>query len=143
MSAPRQLVVADLFFGLTAILLILVALLSSGVARIAETALSDPADATLVARDFAAAHDAPVIVATSDGVTLHDGTTMPLDRLAGWDAPRFTAPPLVIVTPDGMEADFLLATPLGRSGLTAVTRLRMTDACRLIVATPSGAVCHR
>ena len=131
--------------GLAAILLIVAALLGGPAwHRIAQVAPSGDARIRESARAFALADGATLIVATADGATLLTGgqaRDVPLSRLSSWMPPGLPDPVALIVTPGGMEADFLLGSALTRAGVGTVTRTRIAGRCPSIGRTAGGIGC--
>ncbi|MGR3483853.1 MAG: hypothetical protein ACU0BF_00770 [Paracoccaceae bacterium] len=133
--------VADILFGLSAVLLIVLALLSTrlaeGIARAAETReRAQAVDALAVTRAAVAALPGAVVLATADGIEV-GGARIPLSGVPDW-APGEAGPLRLVVMPDGIEADFLLTPALARAGVASVERSRLTGACGRLVARDGG-----
>ena len=144
-SAARNLVIADLFFGLGAVLLIVIAVISLSVkdmlSDLIATSAPDVQDTERAVQALAMAR-APVLYATSAGlhrvtansteqIGLNDISAAPL--LAEWLADTR----LLIIDPAGQEAAFLTFARAARSDMAGLNTLRLTSACRSLQA--SGA----
>ncbi|MFP7674929.1 hypothetical protein ACG74X_16385 [Marivita sp. S0852] len=135
-SRLPSLAMADIMIGLSAILLVIVAALSTQAAQLASAALQSSAEAEARIARAARAHadqsGDPVLVAGAAGLSLVTPSgisAIPLDAIATWTPPPLPAAPLLIVGPRGLEADFLLGPALARAGVAQVQRLRVAGAC--------------
>ena len=131
--------------GLATILLIVAALVGGPAwTRIAQVAPSGDARVREAARAFAEAEGATLLVATQEGGTLLTGgqaRDVPLARLSSWTPEGLPDPVALIVTPGGMEADFLLGSALVRAGVSVVTRTRVSGLCPSIGRIAGGIGC--
>lgn len=149
MPKPVQpLIVSDLFFGLAAVLLIVLALLSSQIAPLMQRAGKPDADPQFLrsATPALAAHkggvrhlmllDAQGVMMTAaaqNGDTVTDA--IPLDEMLG-SAPLLQglhAEPLVLIAPDGLEAAFLLSSRAASEGVATLTTYRLPQGCRQLI----------
>lgn len=147
-NAPdRQLIVADMLFGLTAILLVIVAVASQTIGSIAtqlgtsENANEAEVEEAVVA--YANAASETILFARADGVVLirpGGQEVVPLAALSQWTPPVLDEIPTIVVSPLGMETDFLLGNILARSGVAEVTRLRISVDCPALARTDDGAL---
>lgn len=136
---------SDLFFSLSAILIVLLCLLS-GPLR-ASLAATDTSAAALLAS--ARQSGIAVIVATEGGATLqapaYPALFLPLDAILGPDlAPwlrDLAAPPLLLVLPDARDSAFLLDTALAQAGVATIRRVRLSGPCLRPRILPQGVTC--
>ncbi|MCL3883298.1 hypothetical protein [Marivita sp. GX14005] len=142
-----SLAMADIMIGLSAILLVIVAALSTQAAQLASAALQSSADAEAriarAAQSHAAQSGDPVLIAQADGllfVAPTGDTAIPLDAIATWTPPPLPAAPLLIVGPRGLEADFLLGPALARAGVEQAQRLRIAGACARLLRGATGSL---
>lgn len=135
---------SDLFFGLAAILIVTLCLLSQS---LRETVARDD---TAPALDRAAASDAGwTAIATDEGVTLHRpgaaAQTLPLDAIMSpatedW-AKAATGPLRLVITAQASDSAFLLETVLARAGVQDMERIRLPSRCASPRFTSRGLLC--
>ena len=148
-QSALNLVASDLFLGLGAVMLVVVAAVSFGlqdmVARIA-----GPVASTTETRQAVLAlsrqTDRPLLLADAQGLHRTRGGTgadIGLDQV--WtspDVPEWLAEdPLLIIAADGQDAGFLVFSRAAQDGLGAVTTLRLPRGCRDLALTPGGIAC--
>lgn len=146
---------ADLLFGLVAILIPIFALLLPAMYMVSDAASSpaETTDARLMQQDVRIrgaparrflARAAGLQIAATDGALL-----IPLDRML--DAPALAdalrnareadAPVLLMIEPDGFEAAFLFEQTAARSQLTKIYQLRLDADCAFVRAASLMAGC--
>lgn len=151
-----QLVVSDLFFGLSAILLIVVALMSAEVREFTVSAArnvgSGQGSDTAVAA-MAAAEQSYAVLASGKRAVFYEpnGSSVSIDRdallgsamIRDWvgRAQRSSGAPVVVIDPDGSEAAFLLEPALAQAGLERFSRIRLIRGCRALKLGPTAAEC--
>lgn len=134
---------ADLFFSLSAILILLVCLLSQSLHSLVARH-NDPTPAL-----HAAASQSGLWLVTADarGVTLsrpdRPVETVPTDAilatpLAEWS----TTTPRVVILPDATDSAFLLDTALSRAGVAHTARIRLGGPCPAPRFTATGLACN-
>lgn len=137
--------VSDMLIGLTAVLLVVLALASRGDSALAEGA-RQAADGAAADGARAAGATGTVLLATSEGVELlrpgEAPVAVPLDGIPGWVPPPLPDPLDLVVLADGMEADFLLGPVLARAGVGRIARLRVAGPCATLTRGPGrGLAC--
>jgi|JI10StandDraft_1071094.scaffolds.fasta_scaffold95496_2 hypothetical protein len=136
-----NLVASDLFFGLGAVLLVVVAALSLGlremVTQIVADRTADPDDTRQAVAALGAAFDGPVLLADDQGLHRMSGQTSALialdalwtsDQLPDWLAEN----PLLIVALSGQEVAFLTFARAAETHPAPLATLRLTDDCHAI-----------
>ena len=147
-ATSQNLVISDLFFGLGAVLLIVIAVVSLSVQNMLSglIATSDPDFKDTEAAVQTLARDSgPVLFARSGGlqwvttdgaemIGVNDFSTEP--RLQRWlgDAT------MLIIDADGQVAAFLTLASAARSGVTALNTLRLAMPCRALRPTDAGQI---
>ncbi len=141
---------SDLFFGLSAILIVLICLLSQNLqhalaeqtrAATAETGRALIAAATQSGLRLAIARAGGVDLVSPGAAPL----TLPTDALLGAALRDWAARPgnpTVIITADATDSAFLIDTALAQAGLTGYSRIRLAAPCLSPRFTPTGLSCN-
>lgn len=146
-----NLVASDLFFGLGAVILVAVVVLSLNLREVVTRAMADRAatdtDTRQAAADLSAAISAPVLLADAQGLhrlVAGQRTTIPLADL--WAAPGLDAwlgeAPLLVIAPQGQDAAFLLFSRAATVAPTPLPTLRLTRDCRALMPFAGGFQCQ-
>lgn len=150
-QGAMNLVASDLFFGLGAVLLVVVAALSLGlrdmVARVAQemTATPDQTRAAVVALGQVTGE--ALLLADATGLRhIQDGreTLIPLDDLwqsdllAGWLAEA----PLLVIAPSGQDTAFLTYSRAAALRPEPIPTLRLPQDCRQLIRAVDGFQCQ-
>lgn len=136
-----NLVASDLFFGLGAVLLVVVAALSLGLQQVVTQIITDRIAAPQDTRDAVAAYGAvsnrPVLLADDQGLHRVAGQTsalIPLDVL--WASEHLPAwlddDPLLIIALSGQETAFLTFARAAETHPAPLATLRLTQDCHAI-----------
>lgn len=154
-SPPVGAITADIFLGLSAVLLVVLALVSVGLrdAVLDGVARASEADAIRLGADAAAlsADGRTIIYADGFGVTVLRGgvvqARIPTDAIGtdpalGAALAEAGADTLAVISSEGQEAAFLLDPALARLGASRVARVRLDPRCGGFVAAPGGVVCN-
>lgn len=147
----RNLVTSDIFFGLGAILLIVVALLSLNIKDILtsidnRSAISaEELSATLM--EYASLQG-PVIYAVEAGVLLLEAgeeIEVPLNEVVPSEEVKLwlQRSNLLIVDPNGLEASFLLHSVASSLGMGSVRTMRLPNDCQSISIDADQLVCSK
>ena len=138
-------VASDMFFGLAAILVVLIALMSQTL-RAAVAKNGGAEDAALL--DAARGQPFHLVLAGAEGLTLAnpDGTRIDLrlddildGRFEDWSRSRTDL--LVLLRPEARDSAFLLDTALARAGITRLQRIRLDRPCPAPQITLRGVRC--
>lgn len=142
LSGDGQMAISDLLLGLSAVLLIVLAVASTRVQTLAVEAgqqIPGRTDTPTALRNGLGDAGRAALIAGPDTAQLvrADGSGRAVARdaldsaaLAPWLA-QLTAPPLVIVLPGADETAFLAEPLLAAAGLTAIDRIRLTADCEI------------
>lgn len=145
---------ADLFLGLAAILLVVVALVAADLGRLVGQARAlatapDAAPVAAAAQALAADLGRGVLLAGPGGVAAW-GPAGPLGQVARDDLPGAVLPagwlgagavPLVLIAADAGDSAFLLEAALARGGVARMERLRLPPDCAALLRGPAGLSC--
>lgn len=148
--ATLNLVASDLFFGLGAVILFLVAAISVGLQDIVSQALDDRAAGTEETREAVSAlavdMGAPVLLADAAGLHRLEGATVdliPLDDL--WSSDRLGAwlggAPLLVVALSGEDTAFLIFSRAATLSADPLVTLRLTQDCHRLRQTGQTFAC--
>jgi hypothetical protein len=147
---PLNLVAADLFFGLGAVILVAVAALSLNVRNMLSEVMGSQgagSQDTLQAAAALSATTGPILLADAAGLhRLADGagSLIALDDL--WAAPDLPAwlaeTPLLVVAPQGQDAAFLTFSRAAGAGTPPLATLRLTQDCRALRLAAQGIQCE-
>lgn len=141
----EEVVASDLFFSLSALLIVLLCLMSQSLRAV----VADPAPNESALSQAAVQSGRWLILARGDGATLigADGSVRDVgmpdllsDQTATW-AQGAAGPVWQIILPDARDSAFLLDTVLARAGLEAITRVRLDQPCPRPRILPTGLVC--
>lgn len=137
-----NLVASDLFFGLGAVMLVVVAALSLGLQAMVTRVLADQgarAEDTMTAAASLTARTGLVLL-LADGQGLHRlqggaRTSIPLDDLWQSDAPDLwlAEDPILVITPAGQDTAFLTFSRAASSHPGRIRTLRLPQECRDIL----------
>ncbi len=143
-DGSAETVASDMFFGLAAILIVVLSLMSQTLRHSIGQSRADSgalvAQATSSGRYIALAEAASVTLLRPDGPV----ETLPLDailggRVAAWAQGR---PDLwVVITPAARDSAFLLDTALSRAKVAQVHRIRLDRPCPRPQFTAQGLTC--
>ncbi len=128
----RSLVVSDIFFGLAAILLILLALMSASLQTMLQSTAPEHADSLEAAQELLA--EFPVILFLDNaGITTigENASHVPLNAiLSNERLPSLLAQdPLILIASDGIEAAFLMSALAERLDILALNTARLDKHC--------------
>ena len=150
-KGSMNLVASDLFFGLGAIMLVLLAALSLGLRGIVSQALADrsakPDEVRQAVAELAAARQAPVLLADSSGLHRLAGNTAALIALDDlWAAEQLSLwladDPLLVVTASGEDAAFLVFSRAATLSAAPIVTLRLTQNCKSLAQSGETFVCN-
>ncbi|WP_163850643.1 hypothetical protein [Pseudooceanicola aestuarii] len=129
------LIASDLFFGVSAILLILAVLVFAPLRDLALRAATPVTRGAAVSPVAEMSRPALLARATGLDMTVPDAPPvhLPLDRIGAGPLARWAAGldgvPLLIITPDGGESAFLAEPALAAAGVARIDRVRLTVSC--------------
>ena len=145
---PQSLVAADIFFGLGAIILIVLALLSLNFQTILSTAAQSDAATRAELRSSAtrlSQTQGVVLLADAQGIQISQdaqSSAIALDAISGLQelTDHLRAGALLIIGPEGREAAFLLQASAARAGIPSHRVVRLPIRCRDFVPSTADTI---
>lgn len=146
-----DLVASDLFFGLGAVMLVVVAALSLSLREVVTRSLSDLApdatDTRQAATRLAVETGDTVLLADAEGLHRFGTDKAELSGLDGlWSDPRLATwlaeDPLLVIAPLGQDAAFLTFSRAAELDPDLIVTLRLTQDCRAIRKVAQGYECQ-
>lgn len=141
----EDIVASDLFFSLSALLIVILCLMSQSLRAV----VADPTPSDAALAQAAADAGQWLVLAREDGATLTapDGAVLRLgmddllsDRAEAWA--RQAGPGLwQVIAADARDSAFLLDTLLARAGVTEVRRVRLDHPCPIPRLMAAGLAC--
>lgn len=146
-----NLVASDLFFGLGAVMLVVVAALSLGlqqmVTRLVADRVTDAEDTSSALAALSRTDDVTLLLADAEGLHHIQGgteTSVALDEI--WAFPQLSDwladEPLLVIAPSGQETAFLTFARAAEIHPEPLATLRLTQDCRTFRRSGTGFACQ-